>query len=164
MYSLADACESTESRLKPRPLQYTQTEDQTENKSNTTPLPVALGNTLELVLLLDSIGVGRTLGGVDQLLSKALSNALDVAERGLASTDGEQRDGLVHATERRHIDGWNDVSIRYQWKYRIRSSHTLATDGTLATDTGGVLTGTAVDNGVNGNLERVLVGHDVDLN
>lgn len=42
-------------------------------------------------------------------------------------------------------------------------SHTLATDGTLATDTGRVLTGTAVDNGVNGNLERVLVGHDVDL-
>lgn len=111
MYSLADACESTESRLKPRPLQYTQTEDQTENKSNTTPLPVALGNTLELVLLLDSVGVGRTLGGVDQLLSKALSNALDVAERGLAGTDGEQRDGLVHATEGRHIDGWNEVSI-----------------------------------------------------
>lgn len=42
-------------------------------------------------------------------------------------------------------------------------SHTLATDGTLATDTGGVLTGTAVDNGVDGDLERVLVGHDVDL-
>ena len=45
----------------------------------------------------------------------------------------------------------------------IKDSRTLATDGTLATDTGGVLTGTAVDNGVNGNLERVLVGHDVNL-
>jgi len=46
---------------------------------------------------------------------------------------------------------------------RISLSHTLAADGTLGTDTGGVLTGTAVNNGVNGDLERVLVGHDVDL-
>jgi hypothetical protein len=41
-----------------------------------------------------------------------LSNALDVAERGLASTDGEQRDGLVHATEGRHIDGSPSVLAR----------------------------------------------------
>lgn len=41
--------------------------------------------------------------------------------------------------------------------------HTLAADGTGGTDTGGVLTGTAVDDGVDGNLDGVLVGHDVDL-
>ena len=36
-------------------------------------------------------------------------------------------------------------------------------DGTLATDTGGVLTGATVNNGINGNLDGVLVGHNVDL-
>lgn len=107
-------------------------------------LPIALCHTLQLVLLLDGVRVAASLGGVDKLFSQALSNALDVAERGLAGTDGEEGNGLVHAAERRHIDG-------------------LATDGTGGTDTGGVFAGTAVDNGVNGNLDGVLVGHDVDL-
>lgn len=77
-------------------------------------------------------------------LSKALGNGLDVTERSLTSTNGEQGNGLVDTAQRGDIDG-------------------LATDGTLGTDTGGVLTGTAVDNGVAENLERVLVGHDGDL-
>lgn len=47
--------------------------------------------------------------------------------------DGEESDSLVDPTQRRHIDG-------------------LATDGTLRTDTGGVFTGTSVDNGVDENL------------
>ena len=34
----------------------------------------------ELILLLDGIGVGGALGGVDELISEALSNGLDVAE------------------------------------------------------------------------------------
>lgn len=71
-------------------------------------------------------------------------NSLDIAGAYLASTNGQQSNGLVDTAQRRHIDG-------------------LATDGTLGTDTGGVLTGTAVDNSVNSNLERALVGHDVDL-
>jgi hypothetical protein len=50
---------------------------------------------------------------------------------------------------------------RQEWRNGLL--HTLAADGTLGTDTGAVLTGTAVDDGVNGDLERVLVGHDVDL-
>jgi hypothetical protein len=33
------------------------------------PLPVRLGNTLQLVLLLDGVGVAAALGGVDELLS-----------------------------------------------------------------------------------------------
>jgi len=45
-----------------------------------TPLSVGLGYTLQLVLLLDSVGVAASLGSVDQLLSKAFGNALDVAE------------------------------------------------------------------------------------
>ena len=37
-------------------------------------LTIGLGNTLELILLLDGIRVGRSLGGVNELLSKALSD------------------------------------------------------------------------------------------
>ena len=48
-------------------------------------------------------------------------------------TGGEESDGLVDPAERGDIDG-------------------LATDGTLGADTGGVLTGTSVDDGVNENL------------
>jgi len=39
----------------------------------------------------------------------------------------------------------------------------LSADGTGGSDTGGVFTGTAVDDGVYGDLERVCVGGDVDL-
>lgn len=109
-----------------------------------TRLSVGLGNTLELVLLLDGVRVGGTLGGVDQLLSKALGDGLDVAEGGLTGTNGQEGNGLVDTAERRDIDG-------------------LATDGTGGSDTGAVFAGTAVDNSVDGDLDGVLVGHDVDL-
>lgn len=107
-------------------------------------LPVGLGNTLELVLLLDGVRVAAALGGVNQLLSQALSNRLDVAERGLAGTGGQEGNSLVDAAEGRDIDG-------------------LSSDGTGRADSGGVLTGTAVDNGIDGDLDGVLVGHQVDL-
>jgi len=113
-------------------------------KNKRFPLPIALGNTFQFVLLLDGIRVAASLGSVDQLFSQALSNALDVAERGLAGTNGEESNSLVDAAQRRHIDG-------------------LATDGTGRTNTGAVFTGTAVDDGINSNLDGVLVGHDVDL-
>jgi hypothetical protein len=109
-----------------------------------TPLSVGLGYTLQLILLLDGVGVAASLGSVDELLSKALGNGLDVAESGLTGTDGEESDGLVDTAERGDIDG-------------------LATDGTGGTDTGGVFAGTAVDDGIDGDLDGVLVGHDVDL-
>ena len=96
-------------------------------------LSVGLGDTLELVLLLDGVGVGRTLGGVDELLSKALGNRLDVAESGLTGTDGQEGDGLVDPPEGRDIDG-------------------LSPDGSLGTDSGRVLSGTGVDDGVNQDL------------
>jgi len=60
-----------------------------------TLLPVALGDTLQLVLLLDGIRVAAALGGVDQLLSEALSDGLDVAERRLTGARGKEGDGLV---------------------------------------------------------------------
>lgn len=121
---------------------------QSRNPSSRNPslhrLSVALGHTLQLVLLLDSVRVAATLGSVDKLLSEALGNRLDVAERGLTGTSGEEGDGLVDPSEGRHIDG-------------------LSSDGTSGTDSGRVFTGSAVDNGVNSDLDRVLVGHQVDL-
>jgi hypothetical protein len=107
-------------------------------------LPIGLCDTLQLVLLLDGVRVAASLGSVDELFSKALGNALDVSEGGLAGTDGEERNSLVDATQRRHIDG-------------------LTTDGTGGSNTGAVFAGSAVDDGVNGDLDGVLVGHDVDL-
>ena len=53
--------------------------------------------------------------------------------------DGEERDRLVYSAEGGDIDG-------------------LATDGTLRADTGGVFTGTSVDNGVNENLHSRSIG------
>jgi hypothetical protein len=44
------------------------------------PLPIALCYTLQLVLLLDGVRVAASLGSVDELLSKALCNRLDVSE------------------------------------------------------------------------------------
>ena len=108
------------------------------------PLPIALGDTLQLVLLLDGVRVRAPLGGVDQLLGQALGHGLDVPEGGLAGADGQQRNGLVDTAQRRHVDG-------------------LATYGTGAANAGRVLAGAAVDDGVDGNLDGVLVGHDVDL-
>ena len=43
-------------------------------------LSVRFGDTFEFVLLLDSIGVGRSLGGIDEFVSQALGNSLDVSE------------------------------------------------------------------------------------
>jgi hypothetical protein len=60
-----------------------------------------------------------------------------------AYTGGQQRDGLVDTTERRNINS-------------------LTTDSTGGTNTGGVFTGTGVDDGINKNLNGVLVGEKVN--
>ena len=106
-------------------------------------LTVGLGDALEFVLLLDGVRVGRALGSVDELVGEALRDGLDVAERGGARARGQEEDGLVDAAERRDIDG-------------------LAADGTGAADTGGVLTGARVDDGVDEDLDRVLAGEKED--
>ena len=68
------------------------------------PLTVGLGNSLDLILLLDRITIGRPTGGIDNLIGEALGDGLDVAEGRLASTSGHEVDSLVDATERRHVD------------------------------------------------------------
>ena len=51
-------------------------------QNNKRKLTVHLGNTLNLVLLFDGVGVSRLVGGVDQLISQALSDGLQGAEGG----------------------------------------------------------------------------------
>lgn len=58
--------------------------------------------------------------------------------------DGQERDRLVHSSERRHID-------------------CLTADCTLRTDTGRVFTGTGVDDSIDENLYAPFISADVIL-
>lgn len=69
----------------------------------TETLTVSLGHALNLVLLLDSIAVGRALGGVDDLISQALRDGLDGTERRVTGTNAHQVHSLVGTAERGHI-------------------------------------------------------------
>jgi len=106
-------------------------------------LAVRLGNTLELVLLADGVAVAGSLGSVDDLVSQALSDALHVTEGSLTGTSGDEGDAQVDATQGRHIDS-------------------LATHGTGISDTGGVFTGTSVDNSIDDGLDGVGISEQVD--
>lgn len=109
-----------------------------------TPLPIALGHALQLVLLLDRVRVAASLCGVDQLFGQTFGNALDVSEGCFAGSDGEKGNGLVDTAQGRDIDG-------------------LSSHGTGASNSGAVFTRSAVDNRIHRDLDRVLVCHDVDL-
>lgn len=106
-------------------------------------LTVRLGDTLKLILLLDGERVRRALGGVNQFISKAFSNALHVAESRLTRTGRDEGNRLVHTTQGRHIDG-------------------LTADSALRTNTSRVLTGTRVDDGIHEDLDGVGVGKEVN--
>jgi len=106
-------------------------------------LSVSLGDALDLILLFDGERVGGLLGAVDDLISEALGDGLDVAEGGVAGAGADQVDGLVDTAERGHIDG-------------------LTTDNTGRTDTGGVFAGTTGLDSLDEDLEGVLVGQEVD--
>lgn len=106
-------------------------------------LTIGLGNTLDLILLLDSVTVGRSAGSVDDLISQALSNGLDVSERGLSGAGGHQVDSLVDSAEGGHI-------------------HSLSSHHTGRADSGGILAGATVDDSINVHLNGVLVGQDVN--
>jgi hypothetical protein len=88
-------------------------------------------------------GVGAAFGGVDELFSQALSDGLDVTESGFTGTNRQESDGLVDTSQWGHIDG-------------------LTTDSSGGTDSGGIFARTAVENGINGDLDGVLVGDEVD--
>jgi hypothetical protein len=66
---------------------------------------VTLGNSLDFVLLPDSERSTRgSLGGVDELVSKGLLDALQRAESGFAGTLDDQVDSLVDSAEGRDVD------------------------------------------------------------
>ena len=67
-----------------------------KQKKPSTDLSVRLGNALDLILLLDGVGVGGLLGAIDDLVREALRDGLDVAEGGVARAGGDEVDGLVH--------------------------------------------------------------------
>jgi hypothetical protein len=106
-------------------------------------LSVGLGHSLDLVLLLDGVRVGRPPRGVDELLGEALGHGLEVAEARVARPGREQVQGVVDAAEGGHVDR-------------------LAADDSGPADAGRVLAWSRVDDGVHHDLDRVLVGEEVD--
>merc|ERR1711937_1044073 len=68
---------------------------------------VTLGDSLNLVLLLDGVGVSlaNTLGGGDDLVGEALAHALVGSEGGFSGTLAHQVDRLVHSSQWADIDG-----------------------------------------------------------
>ena len=83
------------------------------------------------------------LSSIDQFVSQALSNSLDVAECSLSCTSAQQPNCLIDTAERRHIDG-------------------LTTNSTSTTNTSGVFTGSRVDDGIDQNLEWVVSRQQMD--
>ena len=77
------------------------------------------------------------------MLRKAASRAYKSHTRTQTYTSGQKSQGEAHTTEGRHI-------------------HSLTTDNTGSTNTGGVFTRTRVGNGISKNLDGVLIGHEVD--
>merc|ERR1740128_155174 len=123
-----------------------ETEDSVYNEKHCVTiwiLTVRLGHTLEFVLLLDGVTVAGSLGGVDQLVGQALGDGLDVTESSLPGSGAQQPDSLIDPPKGRDIDG-------------------LTPNGSLTSDTGGVLTGSGVDDGIDQDLEGVLSAERVD--
>lgn len=83
------------------------------------------------------------LGSLHDFVGEAFGNVLNVLEALVTGVLGEQVDGLVDATERGDVDG-------------------LTLDTTAGTNTGGVFASTAVDDGVDDDLEGVFAGLELD--
>lgn len=70
-------------------------------------LSVRLGDTLELVLLLDGVRVGRALGGVDKLVSETLGDGLGVVEGGLSGLEEIVSDGGLSKERVWNLHRWS---------------------------------------------------------
>ena len=68
-------------------------------------LSVRLGDTFKFILLLDSVRVGASLGGVNQLIGQTLSNGLNVSEAGFAGSSAQKPDGLVDTPKWGNVHG-----------------------------------------------------------
>ena len=89
---------------------------------------VTLGNSLDLVLLLDGVGVSLTdtLGGSDDFISKDLTHGFVGSEAGVSGSFTHEVDSLVDSSE------WGDIN-------------SLSSDSSSGTNSGGVLSGTTLN-------------------
>ena len=89
---------------------------------------VTLGNSLDLVLLLDGVGVSLTdtLGSSDDLIGENLGHALVGSEAGVSGSFAHKVDSLIDSSQ------WGDIN-------------SLSSDGTTGTNSGGVLSGSSLD-------------------
>ena len=97
-------------------------------------LSVGLGNTLQFILLLDSVTVGAALGRVDYLVAQTLGDGLDVPEGGLPGASAEEPYGLVDPPQGRNIN-------------------CLPSNCAGAPNPGAVFPGTRVDDGTHHHLD-----------
>ena len=106
---------------------------------------VTLGNSLDLILLSDSEGVGltNTLGGGDDLISEGLGHGLVASEGGLSGTLANEVDSLVDSSE------WGNIN-------------SLSSDGTTWTNSSGIFSGTTLNDSLEEDLEWVLSGKEVN--
>jgi hypothetical protein len=106
---------------------------------------VTLGNSLDLILLLDGIRVGLTdtLGGGNDLVGQAFSNGLVGSESTFSGTLAHKVDSLVDSSH------WGDIN-------------SLSSDGTTGTNSSGVLSGSSLDDSFEQNGEWVLSGGEVN--
>jgi len=104
---------------------------------------VGFGDSLQLVLLLDGVTVGRSFGCVDQLVGETFGDGLDVSEGGFPGAGDEEPNGLIHPAQRRHVDG-------------------LTPHRACSSDTSRVFPRTAVDDSIGHDLQRVFSGEQMD--
>jgi len=106
---------------------------------------VTLGNSLDLILLLNGIRVGLTdtLGGSNNLVRQALGHGFVWSESGFSGTLAHKVDSLVDSSH------WGNIN-------------SLSSNGTTGSNSSGVFSGSSLDNSFEQNLEWVLSGGEVN--
>ena len=89
---------------------------------------VTLGNSLDLVLLFDGVGVSLTdtLGSGDDFISKDLAHALVGSEAGVSGSFTHKVDSLIDSSK------WGNIN-------------SLSSDGKTGTNSGGVLSSSSLN-------------------
>ena len=104
---------------------------------------VTNSDSLNLILLLESIWVSWSLWGIDELISKAFRHRFDVSERGFSGSSSQKYDSLVDSSEWRNINS-------------------LSLDSTSRSDSGRVFSGSAVSDGIDDDFDWVLASEEMD--
>lgn len=106
---------------------------------------VTLGNSLDLILLLDGVWVtlSDTLGSGNELIGEGLANALMASEGSFSGSFADQIDGLVDSSHWRDIDS-------------------LSSDSTSRTNSSRVLSGTTLDDSLKQDFQWVWAGEKMN--